>query len=124
MSDDLSLHTNLQSLYVRNLSGRAAQRISISPRGRFTVPAGAVSSGLHVLSADGSTCEPLLNIPLKITLVVCMLAVVALTLPYDVSHNGYRSLVGWTFMLPMACEWLALHPLHPLHPLLNAANGV
>ena len=31
-------------------------------RSRFTVPAGAVSSGLHVLSADGSTCERLVTI--------------------------------------------------------------
>jgi len=101
VTDDLSLHTNLQSMYVRNLSGRAARRVAISARGRCTVPHGAVSSGLHVLSADGSTCEPLVNIPLKITLAAAWLAVALITLTLDVMSQGALPLVGWAFMVPM-----------------------
>ena len=46
--------------------GARLANLLISPR----VPKGAVSSGLHVLSADGTRCEPLLNVPLKGVLTV------------------------------------------------------
>ena len=61
-TEDLSLHTNLTNMYVNNTSGRPAKRVSLPLMGgRCTVPTGAVSSGLHVLSRDGSRCEPLIN---------------------------------------------------------------
>ena len=62
------------------------QRVSL--RGRLFVPTGAVSSGLHVLSADGGTFSRLFNVPLKFVLTAIVLGVV-------VSSISSTGCYGW-----------------------------
>lgn len=105
MSEDLTLHTNLKNIYVRNIPGRASKRISFF--GRLSVPSGAISSGLHVLSADGSKCEPLCNIPLKISCAGMMLVLVVAGFWYDLSkHYGWWPMIGWSFVIPMTYRYI------------------
>ncbi|KAL1510131.1 hypothetical protein AB1Y20_006463 [Prymnesium parvum] len=105
VSDDLSQHAALQSTFVRDVPGRAARRLSTPLGGRLFVPAGAVSSGLYVLSPDGARCDALFNVPFKITCALALLALALLALALDVASHGAWSLVGWLFLLPLGYRY-------------------
>ena len=103
--EQLQLHSNLASYFTRDLYGRAEKRVSL--RGALYVPKRAISSGLHVLSADGSTCRPVFNVPTKMLLAVGYVTLAAAVAAVDVARLGWLPLIGWSFLLPLSASLAA-----------------
>lgn len=103
--EQLQLHSNLASYFTRDLYGRAEKRVSL--RGALYVPKRAISSGLHVLSADGSTCRPVFNVPTKMLLAAGYVTLAAAVAAVDVARLGWLPLIGWSFLLPLSASLAA-----------------
>ena len=92
--EDLRLRDSLGRMRVRDIDGRPRRRLSLC--GRLYVPRGAVSSGLHMLSADGREFARVFNIPLMMTLTaLCCVATLYVFMYALLEASGSFPWLAW-----------------------------